>query len=155
MKNFKQRAGKDGELPFWRRKSLSEMDAREWESLCDGCGKCCLHKLEDIDTGEIAFTNVVCRLMDMDTCQCTRYSDRARLTPDCVILTPGKLDRLSWMPSTCAYRLLNEGKELPSWHPLLTGDPDSVHRAGASIRGRAVSERHAGPLEHHLLDKEP
>jgi uncharacterized cysteine cluster protein YcgN (CxxCxxCC family) len=145
----------DGAISFWKQKSLSQMTPKEWESLCDGCGKCCLHKLEDIDTGEIAFTNVVCRLMEMGSCRCSRYEDRARLMPDCVTLTPEKLERLNWMPSTCAYRLLNEGKELYDWHPLISGDSDSVHRAGISIRGRAISERSAGPLEHHVLEKEP
>lgn len=155
MKIFKRRGGKGGEAPFWQTKSLTELNDQEWESLCDGCGKCCLHKLEDVDTGEIAFTNVVCRLMDMGTCQCTRYKDRGRLMPDCVILTPEKLEQLNWMPSTCAYRLMHEGKPLPDWHPLISGDRDSVHRVGASIRGRAISERRAGPLEHHILEKEP
>ena len=155
MGTTKTRQQKQDPVPFWERKSLSEMTEQEWESLCDGCGKCCLHKLEDIDTGEIEFTNVVCRLMDMGTCRCSRYADRARLMPDCVILTPDNLERLNWMPSTCAYRLLNEGKKLFDWHPLVSGDPDSVHRAGISIRGRAISERNAGPLEHHVLEKEP
>jgi uncharacterized cysteine cluster protein YcgN (CxxCxxCC family) len=155
MGTTKTRQQKQDAVPFWERKSLAEMTEQEWESLCDGCGKCCLHKLEDIDTGEIEFTNVVCRLMDMGTCRCSRYADRARLMPDCVILTPDNLERLNWMPSTCAYRLLNEGKQLFDWHPLVSGDPDSVHRAGISIRGRAISERRAGPLEHHVLEKEP
>lgn len=155
MGTTKRRQQKQDPVPFWERKSLSEMTEQEWESLCDGCGKCCLHKLEDIDTGEIEFTNVVCRLMDMGTCRCSRYADRERLMPDCVILTPENLERLNWMPSTCAYRLLNEGKKLFDWHPLVSGDPESVHRAGISIRGRAISERRAGPLEHHVLEKEP
>lgn len=141
--------------PFWREKRLEEMNPAEWESLCDGCGKCCLNKLEDIDTGELAYTNVACRLLDLGTCRCTRYPERSRLVPDCVTLTPDNIAGLRWMPSTCAYRLLAEGKELPYWHPLVSGDPDSVHRAGISVRGRAISERRAGPLEHHILKEEP
>ena len=142
-------------LPFWRRKRLDEMTVEEWESLCDGCGKCCLHKLEDMDTGEIAYTNVACRLFDQGTCRCRNYPERNRLVPDCVVLSPDNVASLHWMPSTCAYRLLAEGKELAWWHPLVSGDPDTVHRAGISMRGRCVSERHAGPLEHHVLDREP
>ncbi len=128
------------------------MSRAEWESLCDGCAKCCLHKLEDIDTGEISQTNVACRLLDIGACQCSNYPQRAKLVPDCVVLTPENVGTLSWMPKTCAYRLLAEGKELYDWHPLVSGDPDSVHRAGISVRGRAISERRAGPLEHHLVD---
>jgi hypothetical protein len=141
--------------PFWERKSLGEMTRREWESLCDGCAKCCLHKLEDIETGELAFTNVACRLLDLNACRCGNYERRSTLVPDCVVLDPQNVSELHWMPSTCAYRLLAEGQTLPEWHPLVTGDPDSVHRVGISVRGRSVSERHAGPLEHHVLDKEP
>lgn len=141
--------------PFWRRKGLTEMTVEEWESLCDGCGKCCLNKLEDIDTGELSYTNVACRLLDLGTCRCTRYAARSRLVPDCVTLTPENVGALRWMPSTCAYRLIAEGKPLADWHPLISGDPDSVHRAGVSVRGRAISERRAGPLEHHILKHEP
>ena len=140
------------DLPFWKRKRLDELDAEEWESLCDGCAKCCLHKLEDEVTGAIAHTNVACRLLDLDTCKCTRYSERKRLVPDCVVLTPDNISDLSWMPSTCAYRLVAEGKDLEWWHPLVSGDPDTVHRAGVSVLGRAVSEREAGELSHHLTD---
>lgn len=140
------------EQPFWKAKSLTDMSRTEWESLCDGCAKCCLHKLEDEDTGEIAQTDVACRLLDMQTCGCTRYPERQRLVPDCVVLNPDNVGNLSWMPTTCAYRLLAEGKELFDWHPLVSGDPDSVHRAGISVRGRAVSEREAGELTHHLVD---
>lgn len=145
----------DAAEPFWRRKTLAEMTTAEWESLCDGCAKCCLAKLEDIDTGELHWTNVACRLLDLGTCRCSRYAERARLVSDCVQVTADNIEDLFWMPSTCAYRLLAEGKDLPHWHPLVSGDPDSVHRAGISVRGRVISERRAGPLEHHLLDKEP
>lgn len=137
--------------PFWRRKILAEMTPAEWESLCDGCGKCCLHKLEDEDTGEIAYTNVACRLLDLGTCRCSRYAERKRLVPDCVRLDPGNVGALKWMPSSCAYRLLAEGKELPDWHPLVSGDPDNVHRAGVSVRGRCVPERKAGDLFDHVV----
>ncbi|NQV58247.1 MAG: YcgN family cysteine cluster protein [Alphaproteobacteria bacterium] len=140
---------------FWEQKSLEQMSPAEWESLCDGCAKCCLHKLEDIDTGELAFTNVACGLLDIGGCRCRDYKRRSTLVPDCVTLTPRNVAELAWMPSTCAYRLLAEGKPLAHWHPLVSGDPDSVHRAGISVRGRCVSERHAGPLEHHVLDHEP
>ena len=144
-----------GEEPFWEKKSLDQMTREEWESLCDGCAKCCLHKLEDIETGELAFTNVTCRLLDINACSCSNYKRRSEIVPDCVVLEPNNVTQLYWMPSTCAYRLLAEGKSLPSWHPLITGDPRSVHRAGISVRGRCVNERHAGPLEHHVLDEEP
>lgn len=116
--------------PFWRRKALADMTRDEWESLCDGCGRCCLIKLEDADTGDIYFTDVTCRLLDQETCRCSAYSRRTTLVPDCVILDPANVHKLSWMPSTCAYRLLAEGKDLPVWHPLVSGDPDSVHDAG-------------------------
>ena len=145
----------DEGAPYWERKALDQMSVEEWEGLCDGCAKCCLHKLEDIDTGELAFTNVACRLLDIGACSCGSYERRNALVPDCVVLNPKNVGELVWMPSTCAYRLLAEGKPLPHWHPLVSGDPDSVHRAGISVRGRCISERHAGPLEHHVLDKEP
>jgi uncharacterized cysteine cluster protein YcgN (CxxCxxCC family) len=138
--------------PFWKSKPLNQMTRAERESLCDGCAKCCLHKLEDPDTGAIAQTNVACRLLDIGSCRCSNYRNRARYVPDCVVLTPKNVGALSWMPRTCAYRLLAEGKDLPEWHPLVSGDPESVHKAGISVRGRAISERHAGALEDHLTD---
>ena len=138
--------------PFWKTKSLGEMTREEWESLCDGCGKCCLLKLEDEDTGEIHTTNVVCRLMDLQTCRCTRYAERKRLVPDCVILDKENVHTLSWMPKTCAYRLIAEGRDLYDWHPLVTGDPQSTVKAGMSVKGRVVSERKAGDLTHHMVD---
>ena len=144
----------DGDLPFWKTKKLHEMSRDEWESLCDGCAKCCLHKLEDADTGEIMQTNVACRLLDHDTCSCTRYPDRKRLVPDCVVLTPDNVSDLHWMPKTCAYRLVAEGQDLDWWHPLVSGDPNSVHEAGISVRGRAIDERRAGDLTHHMVDWE-
>ncbi|MFZ5610582.1 MAG: YcgN family cysteine cluster protein [Pseudomonadota bacterium] len=142
---------KTDDIPFWRRKRLCDMSRAEWESLCDGCGKCCLNKLED-DDGAITYTNVACRLLDVRQVRCTRYAQRQRLVPDCVVLTPKRLKTLHWMPSTCAYRLLAEGRDLPAWHPLLSGHLDSVHKAGMSVQGKAVSEIEAGPLEHHQID---
>ena len=139
------------EDPFWRRKTLAEMTRSEWESLCDGCAKCCLDKLQDDDTGEISYTEVACRLLDLGTCRCTDYSNRTRFVPDCVVLTPRTVARLTWLPSSCAYRLISEGKDLEWWHPLVSGDPETVHRAGVSVRGRAVPEALAGDLEDHVV----
>jgi uncharacterized cysteine cluster protein YcgN (CxxCxxCC family) len=138
-------------MPFWRAKPLNAMSPSEWESLCDGCGKCCLHKVQYEDTGEVCYTNVACRLLDLKSCRCKKYEQRQRFVPDCVALTADKVGDLGWLPSTCAYRLVAEGKDLPSWHPLVTGDPESVHRAGMSVRHRAIAERDAGELEHHLV----
>ena len=139
------------EAQFWETKSLRDMTQDEWESLCDGCGKCCLHKLEDEDTGEIAYTNVACRLLDIGSCACSAYEKRHRLVPDCVKITPVNVQDYAWLPRTCAYRLLAEGKSLAWWHPLVSGNPESVHEAGISVRGRSVSERHAGDLEDYVV----
>lgn len=126
---------------FWERIRMNDMSAAEWEALCDGCGKCCLNKLEDADTGEVHLTRVACRLLDDATCRCSQYAIRKQIVPECIVLSPGTLAQHAyWMPQTCAYRRLHEGKPLPAWHPLLTGDPESVHRAGASVRGRTVPE---------------
>ena len=126
--------------PFWETKSLEEMTPREWESLCDGCGLCCLIRFEDEDTGEIIPTRVHCRLFDSESCACSNYAQRKRHVPDCIKLTPQHVDTLQWMPLSCAYRRVNEGRGLADWHPLISGDPESVHRAGVSIRGETVSE---------------
>jgi uncharacterized cysteine cluster protein YcgN (CxxCxxCC family) len=145
--------------PFWKTVSLEEMSPRQWESLCDGCGKCCLSKLEDEDTGEIHFTSVGCRLFDADTCRCSDYANRLSRVPDCVGLTPANVRTISWLPSTCAYRLVAEGRDLYSWHPLVSGDPASVHEAGVSVRGRVTAlETDLGDTEdylEHMLDEEP
>jgi uncharacterized protein len=141
-----------GTDPFWKTKRLTEMTAAEWESLCDGCGRCCLHKLRYEDTAELAFTNVACRLLDLRTCRCTDYANRTRRVPDCVQLTPAALREIDWLPPSCAYRRLAEGKDLAWWHPLVSGDPRTVHTAGISVRGRTVSEKRAGPLDHHVVD---
>lgn len=139
---------------FWEEKPLSAMNRAEWEMLCDGCGKCCLHKLEDEVTGEIFPTNVACRLLDRRNGTCRDYKHRRRFVPDCVQLNPAKLRTLDWLPSTCAYRLLGAGRPLYDWHPLVSGDPESVHRAGVSVRGWTVSEDEVGELEDHVVDRE-
>ena len=139
------------EAPYWRTKSLEEMTRDEWEALCDGCARCCLIKLEDSDTGEIDYTDIACRLLDLGTCRCTRYRQRTRLVPDCVDLTPKQVRKLRWLPSTCAYRLVAEGRDLAWWHPLVSGDPDTVHRAGISVRGRVVPERRGDDPEERVV----
>ena len=126
---------------YWERVPLKNMSEREWEALCDGCGKCCLNKLDDEDSGEVALTRVACRLLDDDTCRCANYDNRHQFVPDCIVLRPDNLDTHAyWMPDTCAYRLLWQGNPLPDWHPLISGTPDSVHQAGISVRGITVSE---------------
>lgn len=132
---------KDLRPRFWETVPLKKMSPREWEALCDGCGKCCLNKIEYEDTGELAYTRVACRLLDGETCRCTRYETRRQFVPECVQLSPKTLPRVAyWMPQTCAYRLLYEGKPLEDWHPLVSGDPESVHRAGMSARGWTIPE---------------
>jgi uncharacterized protein len=142
---------------FWETVPLADMTPEEWEAVCDGCGKCCLNKLEDEDTGEIAFTRVACRLFDDATCRCNNYANRKRLVPECVVLTLKSLPEIStWMPRSCAYRRLNEGRGLAPWHHLVSGDPETVHHAGVSVQGITVSEA-VVPLddwEDHIIDEE-
>ena len=126
--------------PFWRTKTLAQMTPAEWESLCDGCGRCCLIRFEDEDTGEVLPTRVACRLLDVQTSACTNYARRRRHVPDCIKLTPDKIDELTWMPRSCAYRRLHEGRGLADWHPLVSGDRASVRQAGVSVAGKVVSE---------------
>ena len=141
---------------FWERKALSAMNDQEWEALCDGCGKCCLNKLEDEDSGEVALTRVACRLLDDDTCRCAQYDIRHQFVPDCIVLKPGNLDTHAYrMPQTCAYRLLWLGKPLPDWHPLISGTPQSVHDAGISVRGTTLSEFDVpeDEWEEHIIEE--
>ena len=126
---------------FWKTKTLRQMSSSEWEALCDGCGKCCLIKLIDDLTDDLHYTTVACKLLDCDSCRCGDYNNRKKLVEDCVILSPRLVEELHWMPSTCAYRLIYEGKDLYWWHPLVSGNPNTVHEAGISVRGRAISER--------------
>ena len=140
---------------YWERIPLRKMTQPEWEALCDGCGRCCLLKLEDAETNEIAFTRVSCRLLDTDACHCGQYELRKQFVPDCVVLTPDTLKDIAyWMPETCAYRLLFEGKPLHPWHPLISGDANSVHTSGASVKGWAIPEFEVDEedLEDYLLD---
>ena len=137
----------DADKPFWQTKSLEDMSASEWESLCDGCGRCCLVKLEDEDTGEIHFTDLRCRLLDGESCRCSDYPRRRRRVRDCVKLTPEGARTLSWLPRTCAYRLVAEGADLAWWHPLVSGSSDTVHEAGVSVRGRIAASELDVPIE--------
>lgn len=129
---------------FWKRKSLAEMSKEEWESLCDGCALCCLQKMEDEETGDVYFSDIACRLLDTETCRCTNYARRAKLVSDCLVLSADEPEAFHWLPDSCAYRRLTDGKDLPEWHPLITGDPNSVHEAGISAKGKIVSEMDTG-----------
>lgn len=137
---------------FWETKPLDALDRAQWEALCDGCGRCCLHSLEDEDTGEFFPTNVACRLLDRRTARCSDYRHRHAHVPDCIRLTPSKLVTMDWLPESCAYVRRAEGKSLPEWHYLVCGDREAVHRVGASVRGWTISENDAGDLEHHILE---
>ena len=140
--------------PFWKRKKLDELTREEWESLCDGCARCCLYKLEDEETGEIYYTNVICRLLDTYRCRCTSYHERARLMPTCLVLNSDLVKQIRWMPTTCAYRLILEGKDLDWWHPLVSGGPKTVHQAGISVRYRTMAESDVEMenLEDYIVD---
>jgi len=128
-----------GQLPFWKTKSLEEMTTEEWESLCDGCGLCCLEKLEDKYTGTIKYTSVACEYLDMTTCRCLIYENREFINADCIQLNPDKVKQIKWLPETCAYRYIREKQDLKWWHPLVSGNPNTVHRAGISVRFKAMS----------------
>lgn len=138
---------------FWEL-PLETLDRAEWEALCDGCGKCCLHKLEDAETGELFPTNVACRLLDRRSCRCRDYKNRKTYVPDCVRLDAESLCGIDWLPSTCAYRLRADDKPLFDWHYLISGDRETIHQAGMSVRGWTVTEDEAGELEHHMVDRE-
>ena len=138
---------------FWEL-PLTDLTGEEWEALCDGCGKCCLHKAEDADTGRIYFTNICCKLLDKEQGRCTNYAARHNFVPDCVRLTPALLDEIPWLPKSCAYRLRHEGRALPDWHYLISGDRESVHRAGESVRGWTVDEDDGLDWEEHLVEHE-
>ena len=139
-------------MNFWEQ-PLETLDRAQWEALCDGCGKCCLHKVEDADTGRIYPTNVACRLLDTQTARCANYRHRRAFVPDCLRLTPAKLRNIVWLPESCAYVLRAQGKPLPDWHYLISGDPEAVHREGHSVRGRVISETLAGDLENHIVER--
>ena len=138
---------------FWETTPFHRMSREQWESLCDGCGKCCVHKLEDDDTGEVFPTNVCCRLLDTRTARCSDYRNRKALVPECVRLTPARLDDLDWLPESCTYLRVHRGQGLAEWHHLLTGDRESIHRAGQSVAGRVIREDHAGDVEEYIIDK--
>ncbi|MCP4216311.1 MAG: YcgN family cysteine cluster protein [bacterium] len=147
---------KTNETPFWETKPMEEITPLEWESLCDGCGKCCLCKLQDDKTGEVLYTNIVCRLLDISACRCTDYEDRKALVSNCAILTPANVKEFFWLPKTCAYRLLAQGKDLYRWHPLVSGSRETVHKLGISVRNKVVSELYIHPdqVQEHIVDWE-
>ncbi len=142
--------------PFWKTKSLSEMTQEEWESLCDVCGRCCLRKLEDRNTGKVYYTNVACRLLDIEDCRCISYQKRMLQNSECLVLTPTTAKQIHWLPTTCAYRLLADGRELKWWHPLVSGNSDTVHEAGISVRSKVISEEYIHPdeLTDHIVEGE-
>ena len=144
----------DERKPFWETIPLEAMTREQWESLCDGCGRCCLNKLEDIDTGELHFTNIACRLFDSESCRCNNYPQRKQLVPECLVLDAASVRDSSALPPSCAYRRLANGQSLPDWHPLVTGNPQSTHEAGISVRGKTISELyvHIEQYEYHIVD---
>lgn len=144
------------EVRFWESKSLDEMSDSEWESLCDGCARCCLQKLEDSDTGEIYFTSIACRLLDCDSCRCSNYPERRKEVPDCTMVRPVTREKLGWLPETCAYKRLARGQSLPTWHPLISGDTHSVHDAGMSVKLWAIPEDGISQIDYqdYVIDLE-
>lgn len=138
--------------PFWQTKNLNQLTRSEWESLCDGCGQCCLHKLQDEDTDEIYWTSVACTLLNPETCQCRDYPNRKKTVPDCIFLTPEIVDEVDWLPVTCAYRLVAEGSDLYWWRPLVSGSPETVHEAGISVRGKVTAFDHDMQDDDDYLD---
>lgn len=138
--------------PFWETKTLEQMTHEEWESVCDGCGKCCLEKVVFEDDGELAFTNIACKLLDPVTCRCRHYENRQAFVSECVQIRPQDIKDIYWLPKTCAYRLLNEGKPLPKWHPLITGDPTSVHAAKMSASGRTVPPKPEEEFQDYIVE---
>lgn len=141
-----------GKKHFWETKSLKQMTKYEWESLCDGCGKCCLHKLEDIDTGEVSISNVSCSFLDEETCNCKDYSNREKNVPDCISLDLKNIKKLQWLPETCAYRLIDEGKSLYNWHHLISGSKSTIHEYGMSVRDYSINESKLNNAEEYILE---
>ena len=151
-KHHKTQQPLENPQPFWKTKKLEEMTQEEWESLCDGCAKCCLVKVQYADSDIVYYTDLACNLLDIKACRCSDYEHRSELEPSCAVLTPQKAHDFEWLPKTCAYRLITEGKELKRWHHLVCGDPERVHTAGISIRNKAIHERDIDPedLEDHI-----
>ena len=143
---------KQTKKPFWATKSLSELTLKEWESLCDHCGRCCLHSVKDGKTGKIQFIAVACRFLDISTCGCSVYADRKQRDPDCITLSPDKVRIIKRLPYTCAYRTLAEGRQLDWWHPLVSGNPDAIHEAGISVQDKVVSGLHVHPDDLAYFD---
>lgn len=140
------------DTPFWEQ-PLETLDRAQWEALCDGCGKCCLLKAEDEDDGKVYMTNIACKLLDTQSARCSDYRRRRYFVPDCVRLTRGKLDQFTWLPDSCAYKMRARNLPLPEWHYLVSGDRETIHETGNSIRGKVITEVEAGPLEQHILDR--
>lgn len=154
LRNHNSGAKRREKAPYWKKKRLDQMSKAEWEGLCDGCGRCCLMKLEDEATDRIYATDVGCRLLDGQTCRCGDYDNRHKIVTDCVQLSAASVSDLVWLPATCAYRMVDEGRDLHWWHPLVSGDPDSVHAAGISVKGRIFTENSVpvDELEDHIVD---
>ncbi len=142
---------KKSEKPFWKIKPLAEMSQKEWESLCDGCGKCCLIKLEDAETKELFYTDVACHLLDASTCQCKDYANRRKFVDDCLQLEVNDVEEFKWLPKSCSYRRLHEGKKLPKWHYLISGDRNTVHEKKKSVKNRVVSETEIMEVAEHIV----